>query len=265
MADRHRHRPGLGGLRDQHVRHDPEAPREAHVRGDLVLHRHRASRSPCCTSSTRSRCPASLFKSYSIYAGVQDALVQWWYGHNAVAFFLTTPYLGLMYYFLPKAAEPPGVLLPALDHPLLGADLHLHLGRPAPPALHRAARLGAVARHGVLRHAHRALLGRHAQRPAHPARRLGQGPPGSRCSSSWSWPSPPTAWRRSRAPRWPSRASTPCRTTPTGPSPTCTSARWAGTASSPSACSTGCSRGSTTRSSGPPSSPTTTSGSACWA
>ena len=51
--------------------------------------------------------PASLFKSYSIYAGVQDALVQWWYGHNAVAFFLTTPFLGIMYYFLPKAAERP--------------------------------------------------------------------------------------------------------------------------------------------------------------
>ena len=51
--------------------------------------------------------PASLFKSYSMYAGVQDALVQWWYGHNAVAFFLTTPYLGLMYYFLPKAAGRP--------------------------------------------------------------------------------------------------------------------------------------------------------------
>ena len=51
--------------------------------------------------------PAGLFKSYSMYAGVQDALVQWWYGHNAVAFFLTTPYLGLMYYFLPKAADRP--------------------------------------------------------------------------------------------------------------------------------------------------------------
>lgn len=51
--------------------------------------------------------PVSLWKSYSWYAGVQDALVQWWYGHNAVAFFLTTPYLGLMYYFLPKAAERP--------------------------------------------------------------------------------------------------------------------------------------------------------------
>jgi cytochrome c oxidase cbb3-type subunit I/II len=51
--------------------------------------------------------PALWFKSYSMYAGVQDALVQWWYGHNAVAFFLTTPYLGLMYYFLPKAANRP--------------------------------------------------------------------------------------------------------------------------------------------------------------
>ncbi len=51
--------------------------------------------------------PVSFMKSYSGFAGVQDALVQWWYGHNAVAFFLTTPYLGLMYYFLPKAANRP--------------------------------------------------------------------------------------------------------------------------------------------------------------
>lgn len=48
-----------------------------------------------------------MMKSYPIYAGVQDAMMQWWYGHNAVAFFLTTPFLGLMYYFLPKAAERP--------------------------------------------------------------------------------------------------------------------------------------------------------------
>ncbi|MEM6468115.1 MAG: cytochrome-c oxidase, cbb3-type subunit I [Planctomycetota bacterium] len=51
--------------------------------------------------------PAGLWKGYSVYAGVQDAFMQWWYGHNAVAFFLTTPFLGLMYYFLPKAAERP--------------------------------------------------------------------------------------------------------------------------------------------------------------
>lgn len=51
--------------------------------------------------------PASILKSYPVYAGAQDAVVQWWYGHNAVAFFLTTPWLGLMYYYLPKAANRP--------------------------------------------------------------------------------------------------------------------------------------------------------------
>lgn len=51
--------------------------------------------------------PVSWVQSYPVYAGVQDALVQWWYGHNAVAFFLTTPFLGLMYYFVPKAANRP--------------------------------------------------------------------------------------------------------------------------------------------------------------
>jgi cytochrome c oxidase cbb3-type subunit I/II len=51
--------------------------------------------------------PVALWKSYPVYAGIQDALVQWWYGHNAVAFFLTTPYLGLMYYFVPKISNRP--------------------------------------------------------------------------------------------------------------------------------------------------------------
>jgi cytochrome c oxidase cbb3-type subunit I/II len=51
--------------------------------------------------------PWSPLQSYSIYAGVQDALVQWWYGHNAVAFFLTTPFLGLAYYYIPKATGTP--------------------------------------------------------------------------------------------------------------------------------------------------------------
>jgi cytochrome c oxidase cbb3-type subunit I/II len=51
--------------------------------------------------------PVGFLKSYSWYAGVQDALVQWWYGHNAVAFFLTTPFLGLMYYYMPKMAKRP--------------------------------------------------------------------------------------------------------------------------------------------------------------
>ncbi|MCB0414383.1 MAG: cytochrome-c oxidase, cbb3-type subunit I [Bdellovibrionales bacterium] len=51
--------------------------------------------------------PVSFLKSYPVYAGIQDAMVQWWYGHNAVAFFLTTPFLGLMYYYIPKAANRP--------------------------------------------------------------------------------------------------------------------------------------------------------------
>jgi cytochrome c oxidase cbb3-type subunit 1 len=51
--------------------------------------------------------PVSLWKSYSVYSGVQDAMVQWWYGHNAVGFFLTTSFLGMMYYFVPKQAERP--------------------------------------------------------------------------------------------------------------------------------------------------------------
>lgn len=51
--------------------------------------------------------PVSFMQSYPVYAGIQDALVQWWYGHNAVAFFLTTPFLGLMYYYVPKAANRP--------------------------------------------------------------------------------------------------------------------------------------------------------------
>lgn len=51
--------------------------------------------------------PVAFLKSYPVYAGAQDAVVQWWYGHNAVAFFLTTPWLGLMYYYLPKASNRP--------------------------------------------------------------------------------------------------------------------------------------------------------------
>ena len=51
--------------------------------------------------------PATLWKSYSVYAGVQDAMIQWWYGHNAVGFFLTAGFLGIVYYFIPKQAQRP--------------------------------------------------------------------------------------------------------------------------------------------------------------
>ena len=113
-------------------------------------------------------------KSYSAFSGVQDALTQWWYGHNAVGFFLTAGFLGMMYYFVPKQAESPGLLLQTVDRPLLGPDLHVHLGWSAPSALHRTAGLGADTWHGVLHHVVDALLGRHDQRSDDAVGRLGQ-------------------------------------------------------------------------------------------
>ena len=115
--------------------------------------------------------PVSWFKSYPLYSGATDAMVQWWYGHNAVGFFLTTGFLGMMYYFIPKRRAP-GLLLPPVHRPLLGADHPVHLGRPAPPALHRAAGLGAEPGHGDVDHPPGAQLGRHDQRHDDPLRRL---------------------------------------------------------------------------------------------
>jgi cytochrome c oxidase cbb3-type subunit I/II len=90
--------------------------------------------------------PTSFTHSYPLFGGVQDALVQWWYGHNAVAFFLTTPMLGIMYYFVPKAANRPVY----------------------------STRVAAIARHDFQPDALGAVLGRYAQRPAHTAWRMGQ-------------------------------------------------------------------------------------------
>jgi cytochrome c oxidase cbb3-type subunit 1 len=81
---------------------------------------------------------------------------------------------GMMYYYIPKQAEPAGVFVPLVHRPLLGADLHLHVGRPAPPALHRAARLDAVAGHGVLADPAGAQLGRNDQRRDDALGRLAQ-------------------------------------------------------------------------------------------
>ena len=88
--------------------------------------------------------PVSFFgtKSYSLFAGVQDALTQWWYGHNAVGFFLTAGFLGDDVLLHAEAGRAAGLFLPPVDRPLLVADLPLHLGRPASPALHRAAAIG---------------------------------------------------------------------------------------------------------------------------
>ncbi len=105
-------------------------------------------------------------------AGATDAMVQWWYGHNAVGFFLTTGFLGMMYYFVPKQAERPVYSVPPVHRALLGADHPVHLGRSAPPALHRPAGLGPVPRHGDVRDPPGAELGWHDQRHDDPVRRL---------------------------------------------------------------------------------------------
>ena len=93
--------------------------------------------------------PVSIWKSYSVYAGVQDAMVQWWYGHNAVGFFLTAGFLGMMYYFIPKQAGRPVYSYRLSVVHILGIDLYLHVGRAAPLALHGTAGLDAINRNGV--------------------------------------------------------------------------------------------------------------------
>ncbi len=79
---------------------------QPHLRGQLVLRRLHHRGGPAAHRQQRGH-PGRLMKSYSAYAGVQDAMVQWWYGHNAVGFFLTAGFLGMMYYFVPKQAERP--------------------------------------------------------------------------------------------------------------------------------------------------------------
>ena len=97
-------------------------------------------------------------KSYSIFSGVQDAMTQWWYGHNAVAFFLTAGFLGMLYYYLPETRRPADLFLPALHPQLLGHHVLLHVGGLAPSALHGLASMGSVIGHDVLGDAAGALV-----------------------------------------------------------------------------------------------------------
>jgi cytochrome c oxidase cbb3-type subunit 1 len=118
--------------------------------------------------------PVSLTKSYSAYAGVQDAMVQWWYGHNAVGFFLTAGFLGMMYYYIPKQAERPVysyrlsiVHFWALIFTYMWAGPH-HLHYTALPDWAQSDR------HDVLAGAAGAELGRHDQRHHDPVGCLAQ-------------------------------------------------------------------------------------------
>ena len=107
LAARHRHRGAVGDLRRQLLRHHRHPARDATCTSPSGSTSPPSWRWRSCTSATAWRCPTRWLGSYSAYSGVKDALMQWWYGHNAVAFFLTTPFLGLMYYYLPKAANRP--------------------------------------------------------------------------------------------------------------------------------------------------------------
>ena len=104
-------------------------------------------RSRCLHLGNNAAIPVSVFspKSYIVWAGVQDAMVQWWYGHNAVGFFLTAGFLAIMYYFIPKRAERP-IYSYRLSIIHFWALIFLYIwGRAASSALHGATRLGADA------------------------------------------------------------------------------------------------------------------------
>lgn len=102
------------------------------------------------------------WKSYSAYAGVKDALVQWWYGHNAVAFFLTTPILGLMYYYLPKAADRPVFSYKlSIIHFWSLIFVYIWAG-PSPFALYCTTFLGTSFRNHFFYRSYCSILGRYA-------------------------------------------------------------------------------------------------------
>ena len=128
----------------------------------------------------------------------------------------------------PQARQSAGLFLPAVDHSLLGADLPLHLGGPASSALHRAARLGADARHDLLDHAVDAVMGRHDQRHHDAVRRLGQAAHRSRAAHAGRVGRLLRHVDLRRSADGDQGSSTRCRTTPTGPSATCIPALWAG-------------------------------------
>ena len=149
VADRPAHHRRLGRFRLEHDRHHPAASRAPHVCVDLVLprdfhHRRVAARRQLARVAGQ---PAQELLDVRRRAGCAGAVVvrpQ----RGRVLLDDAVPRRDVLLH--PQGRESTGILLPALDRPLLVAHLPLHLGRPAPPALHGAARLGAVARHGVL-------------------------------------------------------------------------------------------------------------------
>ena len=132
--------------------------------------------------------PVSMFspKSYIVWSGVQDAMVQWWYGHNAVGFFLTAGFLGIMYYFIPKRAERP-IYSYRLSIIHFWALIFLYIWA-GPHHLHYTALPDWTQTLGMtlLGHAVDAVLGRHDQRPDDAVGRVGQAAHRSRAAHDGS-------------------------------------------------------------------------------
>src|SRR5690554_1356137 len=103
--------------------------------------------------------PISLTRSVPIYSGVVDAMVQWWYGHNAVAFILTAGFLGMMYYFVPRQAQQP-----LWSYRFSIVNFCIYVGRCSPPYVYRSTRLGAISGYGVFYYFGNAKLGVCSQR-----------------------------------------------------------------------------------------------------
>ncbi len=165
VADRHPDHAGLGLLRGRVLRHDLHAQDAAHLRRQLVLRRvHPDDRAAARRQQRRG---SRLVLADEVVLGVRRRA-----GRDGAV--VVRPQRGrlLPHRGLPRdhvllrsqAGRAPDLLVSAVGRALLGADLHVHVGRAAPPALHRAARLDAVARHGVLADPARAVVGRHDQR-----------------------------------------------------------------------------------------------------
>ena len=177
---------GVGRIRHRVPRHAGQAPRLAHLRRQLVLrlvhhHGRRAAHRQQRRDPGIDRQVVSDLRRHRRCDGAVVVRTQ------CGGLF---PDRGLPRHDVllrAEAGRTACLLVPAVHRALLGAHLHLHVGRPASPALHHAAGLGAVAGHGVLADPARAVLGRHDQRPHDAVGRVAQAAHRSRSSSSWSW------------------------------------------------------------------------------
>ena len=175
MADRHPDHARVGRLRGRVLRHDRQAQDAAHLRRQLVLRRvHPDGRAAAHRQQRRG---AGHVLADEVVLGLRRRA-----GRDGAV--VVRPQRGRLLpdrrlprddvLLRPEAGRAPDLLVPAVGRALLGADLHVHVGGPAPPALHRAARLDAVARHGVLADPARAVVGRHDQRHHDAVRRVAQ-------------------------------------------------------------------------------------------